>query len=81
MLVHAFFVIFEVVPACWIAMQFGHFIKAQGLVMDHLGGAVDQIGNATAQISASSQSLAQGASEQAASIEETSASASMIKCR
>ena len=78
-LVHAFFVVLEIVPVCWIATQFGRSIKAEGLVMDHLGSAVDQIDSATSQISASSQSLAHGATEQAASIEETSASASMIK--
>ncbi len=78
-LVHAFFVVLEIVPVCWIATQFGRSIKAEGLVMDHLGSAVDQIDSATSQIAASSQSLAHGATEQAASIEETSASASMIK--
>jgi hypothetical protein len=37
-LIHAFFVILEVIPACWIALQFGRSIKAQGVVVEHLGG-------------------------------------------
>jgi hypothetical protein len=73
-LVHAFFVIMEVVPACWIARQFGHSIKAQGIVMESLGSAAEQISSAATQVSGSSQALASGASEQAAAIEETSAS-------
>ena len=77
-LIHAFFVILEVIPACWIALQFGRSIKAQGVVVEHLGGAAEQITAAAAQISSSTQSLAQGASQQAASIEETSASTTEI---
>jgi hypothetical protein len=78
-ILHAFFVVFEIVPACWIATQFGRSIKAQSLVMEHLGVAADQIDMATSQVSSSSQSLAQGATEQAAAIQQTSASAEMIK--
>jgi hypothetical protein len=77
-LIHAFFVILEVIPACWIALQFGRSITAQGVVVEHLGGAAEQITAAAAQISSSTQSLAQGASQQAASIEETSASTTEI---
>jgi len=77
-LVHAFFVILEVVPACWIALQFGRSIKSQGIVLDYLGDAAEQIASAAGQISNASQSLAQGVSEQAASIEETSASTEEI---
>jgi len=77
-LLHAFFVVLEVVPACWIARQLGRAIKAQGIVVENLGGAAEQITAAAAQISSSTQSLAQGASQQAASIEETSASTEQI---
>ncbi len=77
-LIHAFFVILETVPACWIAKQFGNAIKAQALVNDHLGSFAEQINSAANQVASSSQSLAQGASEQAASIEETSASIEQI---
>ena len=73
-LLHAFFVVLEVVPACWIAREFGRAIRAQGLIQDYLGGFTEQITAAAQQVASSSQSLAQGASEQAASIEETSAS-------
>jgi len=75
---HAFFVVVEVIPACWIARQFGKSIQAQGIVVEHLGGAAEQISSAAAEVSASSQSLAQGASQQAASIGETSASTAQI---
>jgi hypothetical protein len=73
-LLHAFFVVAEVIPACWIARQFGRSIHAQGIVAEHLGEAAERIAAAAAEVSAASQSLAQGASQQAASIEETSAS-------
>jgi hypothetical protein len=75
---HAFFVIVEVIPACWIARQFGKSIQAQGIVVEFLGGAAEQIASAAAEVSSSSQSLAQGASQQAKSIEETSASTAQI---
>lgn len=75
---HAFFVILEVGPACWIARQFGKSTQAQGIVVHHLGGAAEQITSAAAEVSASSQSLAQGASQQAASIEETSACTAQV---
>ena len=77
-LLHAFFVVMEVIPACWIARQFGKSIQAQGIVVEHLGGAAEHIAAAAAEVSTSSQSLAEGASQQAASIEETSASATEI---
>lgn len=73
-LVHAFFVVLEVGPCCWIARQFGRSIKAQGLVLQSLGGASEEIDSVAAQVSSSSQLLANAASTQAASIGETSAS-------
>ena len=75
---HAFFVVFEVIPACWIARQFGKSIQAQGIVVERLGGAAEQIAASAAEVASSSQSLGQGASLQAASIEETSASTAQI---
>jgi methyl-accepting chemotaxis protein len=77
-LMHAFFVILEVVPACWIALQFGQSVKGQGMVLERLGGAADQIARTAQQVASSSQVLAQGASEQAAAVEETSASTAEI---
>ncbi|HEY0163351.1 MAG TPA: methyl-accepting chemotaxis protein [Edaphobacter sp.] len=78
-LLHAFFVVLEIIPACWIATQFGRSIKAQGIVMEQLGGAAEQIDSAVSQITLSSQSLAEGAAQQAAAIEETLASTEMIR--
>jgi len=77
-LLHAFFVVLEVIPACWIARQFGNSIRAQGIVAESLGASAERIATAAAEVSTSSQSLAQGASQQAASIEETSASTAQI---
>ena len=77
-LLHAFFVILEVIPACWIARQFGRAIQAQGIIMDHLSAAVSQIAAAAADVSASSLGLAQGAAEQTASLQETSAATTQI---
>ncbi len=74
-LVHAFFVVLEVVPCCWIALQFGRALEAQGIVMDSLGGAAAQIAASAAEIAASSVQIADGASKQAAAIQETSAAA------
>ncbi len=72
-LLHAFFVVLEVIPACWIAREFGKSIQAQGIVVEHLSTAAQQIASAASEVSTASRALAQGASEQAASIEQTSA--------
>jgi Methyl-accepting chemotaxis protein (MCP) signalling domain len=77
-LLHAFFVVLEVVPACWIALQFGRSVRGQGMVLERLGGAAEQIASAAREIAASSQTLSEGASQQAAAIEQTSASTTEI---
>jgi hypothetical protein len=77
-LLHAFFVILEVVPACWIAVQFGQSVKGQGMVLERLGDAAEQIASTAQQVATSSQALSEGASRQAAAIEETSASTAEI---
>lgn len=77
-LLHAFFVVVEVLAACWIAWQLGRAVRAQGIVMQHLSGAAQQIETSAIQVSAVTHSLAKGASEQAASIEETSAATTQI---
>jgi Methyl-accepting chemotaxis protein (MCP) signalling domain len=77
-LLHAFFVVLEVVPACWIALQFGRSVRGQGMVLERLGGAAEQIASAAQEVAVSSQELSEGASQQAAAIEETSASTAEI---
>jgi methyl-accepting chemotaxis protein len=77
-LVHAFFVVLEVIPCCWIALQFGRSIRSQGIVLEHLGDAAEQIAASAMESAASSQQLANGAAQQAAAIEEASASAAEI---
>lgn len=74
-LLHAMFVVLDVVPSCWIARNIGKSTRAQGIVMEQLGEAAEQIAAAALEVSSSSQGLAQGASVQAASIQETSAAA------
>jgi hypothetical protein len=77
-LLHAFYVVLEVIPACWIARQFGNAIQAQGMISGHLDQFSSQITFAAEEVSESSSMLASGASDQAASIQETSASISEI---
>ena len=77
--IHAFFVVLEILPTCWIANQFGKSIRAQGLVMGSLDGAASQIGAAAAQVANASQTLAQGATEQAGSIAEVLTSTEEIR--
>ena len=71
-LLHAFFVIFEIIPACWIARQFGLSIKSQGIIAASLGTAAQQITATALEVALSSQSLALGASAQASAIEKIS---------
>jgi hypothetical protein len=73
-LVHALFVVFEAIPACWIARQFGKAIRAQGIVTEHLEGAADQVAASSKEITSASNRLASAACTQAATIEETSGS-------
>jgi hypothetical protein len=73
-LLHAFFVVMEVIPMCFIARQFGRSIAAQGLIQGQLAGFSEEVANSAKDMSVSSQSMAAGASQQAASIEESSAS-------
>jgi hypothetical protein len=71
-LVHAFFVIMEVIPACWVARQFGQSIRVQGIVMEHLGGSAEQVTSSAKEISQASGRLADAACKQAATIQDTS---------
>jgi methyl-accepting chemotaxis protein len=73
-LLHAFFVVMEVIPMCFMARQLGRSIKAQGLIRVQLAEFSDRIAVSARDMSTSSQALATGASHQAASIEESSAS-------
>lgn len=73
-LLHAFFVVFETVPACFIALQFGRSIRKQAITQEHLTGAAKRVTEAAHSISAEGQQLAGRASEGAATLEQTSAS-------
>lgn len=64
-LVHAFFVVMEVVPACWIAHQFGKSIQARALVAEYLGGVAEHVSESSREISHASDQLASAATTQA----------------
>jgi hypothetical protein len=72
-LLHAFFVVLEVIPACWIARQFGKSIHVQSIVAEHLNGASEQVTTSSGEIGQASSRLAEAACQQAATIEETCA--------
>lgn len=76
---HAFFVVLELVPACWIASQFGRNLWASGIVDERLRAAAEHVSAASAQLGEASTGLALSASRQAATLEETSASSTEIR--
>lgn len=78
-LVHAFFVIFEIIPACYIARRLGRAIKAQGITSEQLQQAAENVASAAAHISDASTHLSQGTTDQAATLEQTSASGQQIR--
>lgn len=78
-LVHAFYVIFEIVPACYIARRLGLAIKAQGITSEQLRQAAEDIANAATNVSDASTHLSNGTTEQAATLEQTSASGQEIR--
>jgi len=78
---HAFFVVFETIPCCWIAQQLGNAIGAQEIVMARLGTAAAQIAQSAHQVCASSQTLRAGTQEQVGSIHETSSATAAINAR
>lgn len=73
-LLHAFYVVLETVPACWLAVEFGRAIWARALVTDRLSFATDHVNGAARQLREASDHLAGSSSQQAAVIQETSAS-------
>lgn len=77
-LLHAFFVVFETGPACFIAIQLGRAIRLQAITQEHLKGAAQRVNEAALTIVADGQQLATRASEQAATLEETSASSTEV---
>ncbi|MBV9267105.1 MAG: hypothetical protein JO061_13125 [Acidobacteriaceae bacterium] len=77
-IVHAVFVVFETVPACWIAMRLGRSLKAQGITSEQLRGAAETVAAAASEIRTASQALSQSSSEQASTLEETSAAGAEV---
>jgi hypothetical protein len=71
-LLHAFFVVFEVVPLCWIARNFGKSIWARGLVQDSLTGTADSVETWSKTVGRTGKLLADSAERAATTVNETS---------
>jgi Methyl-accepting chemotaxis protein (MCP) signalling domain len=76
---HAVFVIFEVIPCCWIARHLGRAMQAQGIVSEQLRRTSQQVSAAVNHLSQTSERLSDGASKQAVTLESTLASAVEVK--
>jgi hypothetical protein len=74
LLIHAIFVVAEVIPSCWIATRFGKTIRAQGLVTEHLGDAAEQMKVSCEEIGRSGEQLADSATAHAGALQETAVS-------
>ncbi|MBK1878288.1 methyl-accepting chemotaxis protein [Pelagicoccus mobilis] len=72
--VHATFVVVLGIPSLFVAGRYRVFVRAQGVISEHLNEIANRVGGQTRQLSLSARELAQGASRQAASVEETSSS-------
>ncbi len=77
-LIHAFFVVFETIPAAFIAVRLGQAIRAQAITHEQLTEAASRVREAALSIANDGQQLASRASEQAATLEETSASGAEV---
>jgi hypothetical protein len=77
-LLHAGFVIFEVVPSCWIALRLNRAVRAQGLTKEGLRMAADRLASAASQITAHIETISTISSDQAAAIEIASTSGHKI---
>lgn len=70
-LVHAFFVIFEVLPAVWLTHQFARFVAVQSETSEELIQATERVAGAAREVSVASQSLAGAAARQSELVEST----------
>jgi methyl-accepting chemotaxis protein len=70
-LLHAFFVVFEVVPAVWLTHQFARFVSLQAETSDELTQATQRVAGAAQKVSVASRSLAGSAARQSELVETT----------
>jgi methyl-accepting chemotaxis protein len=70
-LLHAFFVVFEVVPAIWLTHQFARFVSVQAETSDELAQATERVAGASLQVTEASQSLAGSAVRQSELLKTT----------
>ncbi len=73
-LLHAAFVVFETIPAIFIARRLHTFIQVQDTVTRRLSGIAESVSSSSDYLANASQSMAETASRQSVSIGETSAS-------
>lgn len=77
-LLHAGFVIFEVVPSCWIALRLNRAVRAQGLTKESLRTTAERLTKASSQIADHIQTISTVSSDQVAAIETAGASGQQI---
>lgn len=77
-LMHACFVIFEVVPSCWIAMRLNRAVRAQGLTKESLRSAAERLSSAAGQITAHMETISAISADQASAIETATSSGKQI---
>lgn len=76
--IHALFVVVISIPSFVVSTKYRCFIKAQGLVVEQLGGISKSVEGQSRRLGSSAAELSAGASQQAASVEETSASLEQV---
>jgi hypothetical protein len=78
---HAFFVVAQVVPAIYIANKLGKAVQSEGIIKSHLHTASEHVLAAASQICASGESLSMDTHKQATILEETSAVSENISAK
>lgn len=76
--IHALFVVAEVVPGVWIANRFGNFIRAQGIATSELDASVGEIGQAAVDVNSAGSHFSEQVLNQSQSLTELSNSTSEI---
>ncbi|MBC7926614.1 MAG: hypothetical protein H7039_13240 [Bryobacteraceae bacterium] len=77
-MVHAGFVIFETIPACWIARTLGRANAAQGITGGRLKESAEDVRSAAGNVGTASEDLSRLTADQAATLEETAASGEQV---
>jgi len=70
-MLHAFFVVFEVIPAVWLTHQFGRFVSARGESSEELAEASKRMTEAALEVTEASRSVAASGAHQKQLMETT----------